>query len=132
MYVALWFNQASSRAMAVRYPQDTTGILRIPRYPQDAIDVLRIRGIPRSPVVSSGYRVLRIPARVLGYGVPRTPPPILYLSWGYAGVLRMPPACPRTPTRVFRDEAGERAGRRTSDFAARREDTELDLNLTTV
>ena len=73
------------------YPQDTTGILRMPRYPQDASGILRIR-YPQDTAVSSGYRVLRIPARVLGYGVPRIPPPIL-------GICRCPQDAPRVPGR---------------------------------
>ena len=80
------------------YPQDTTGILRMPRYPQDASGILRIR-YPQDTAVSSGYRVLRIPARVLGYGVPRIPPPIL-------GICRCPQDAPRVPGRqtAFTDD----------------------------
>ena len=82
------------------YPQDTTGILRMPRYPQDASGILRIR-YPQDTAVSSGYRVLRIPARVLGYGVPRIPPPIL-------GICRCPQDAPRVPGRqtAFTDVDG--------------------------
>ena len=81
------------------YPQDTNGILRMPRYSQDASGVLRIR-YPQDTAVSSGYRVLRIPARVLGYGVPRIPPPIL-------GICRCPQDAPRVPGRqlAFSDDS---------------------------
>ena len=82
------------------YPQDTNGILRMPRYSQDASGILRIR-YPQDTAVSSGYRVLRIPARVLGYGVPRIPPPIL-------GICRCPQDAPRVPGRqlAFSDASG--------------------------
>ena len=43
------------------YPQDTDSILRIPRYPQDTAGVLRYKW-PQDAVVSSGYRVPRMPS----------------------------------------------------------------------
>ena len=43
------------------YPQDTDSVLRIPRYPQDTAGVLRYTSVLRMPVVSSGYRVPRMP-----------------------------------------------------------------------
>ena len=43
------------------YPQDTDSILRTPRYPQDTAGVLRYKW-PQDAVVSSGYRVPRMPS----------------------------------------------------------------------
>ena len=55
--------------------------------------------------VSWGHRILRTPPRVLGHGVPR----IRYrpLSWGYPGILRMPPVSHDANLR-FQSDAGRR------------------------
>ena len=50
----------STCARRFGYPQDTTGILRMPRYPQDASGILRI-WYPQDTAVSSGYGIPRIP-----------------------------------------------------------------------
>ena len=66
------------------YPQDTAGVLRTPR-------------IPRTPIVSSGYRgILRIPPASCDTTVLMTP------RYPQDTVSPGCPLCPRTPTRVYR------------------------------
>ena len=62
---------------------------------------------PGTQRASWGYGVLRIPARVLGYGVPRTPPAPPKKpypgGWGYAAVSSGCPPSPRRRQLAFSD-----------------------------